>query len=194
MSITNVIRRSFDTDVAIDLETTGKEPGCGILSIGASTLDGKCKFYVSVDNLTNEEVGLKSDPDTLLWWKRQSFDAYSAAWSGTRTIKDALLDFYEWYKQFSNGDVWGNGVLFDNAILMAAYKACELEVPWSYKQDKCYRTLKGLSIAPPAPNFSGTRHNALADAIHQATHCHMILTRLANIAAATVAFPDEERY
>lgn len=65
--------------------------------------------------------------------------------------------------------LWGNGSDFDNVILASAYRSCNLEVPWKFWNNRCYRTVKALR-----PDIkihrSGTYHNALDDAVSQAEH------------------------
>ena len=69
--------------------------------------------------------------------------------------------------------MWGNGAAFDNAILSTAYALCEIEPPWIYWNDRCYRTVKSLNRSIPFIRL-GTHHNALSDAESQATHLMQI--------------------
>jgi len=41
-------------------------------------------------------------------------------------------------------------------------------LPWKYYNSQCFRTMKVQHASTPEPAFQGTRHNALADAQHQA--------------------------
>ena len=72
--------------------------------------------------------------------------------------------------------VWGNGATFDNVIIRSAFKAVGLPVPWSFRNDKCYRTVANLlpKERQPALERSGTAHNALDDAITQAVHLQKV--------------------
>lgn len=168
--------------VMIDLETTGKEPGCCILSIGAATfyspLPNSHYFYERISHQSSLDSGFVDDTDTIRWWKEQSKDAYNEAFGGTAQIRDALLNFEAYLlglKKFGDVAVWGNGADFDNVILAAAYKKLDLFVPWDYRDNRCYRTLRNLLPYVKALPFEGTKHTALADATNQAAHAEALL-------------------
>lgn len=168
----------FDNEVMVDLETVGKAAGCGILSIGASTLDRKLSFYVNIDIISCYDVGLKDDPSTLMWWNEQPEEARIEAFNGKLHIKEALTVFSSWYKRTKSPTLWGNGSDFDKPILEAAYNACGIEVPWKYNAGRCYRTLKVLYPQVVAAPFAGVKHCAIDDAENQARHCHAILRHI----------------
>ena len=169
--------------IMIDLETMGNGPTAAIVSIGAvsfnstgATDDG---LYIPVNLQSCVDAGLSIDVDTVQWWMQQSAEARSAL-DDSRSIplKDALtkLDFYttSWPSEI---EIWGNGADYDNVILASAYRACKMETPWKFWQNRCYRTLKNL-----APQIKmerhGTHHNALDDAISQAEHAASIIKHL----------------
>jgi DNA polymerase III epsilon subunit-like protein len=175
--------------IMIDLETTGINPGCAILSIGAvqmftDTLDGSEEFYGKIDVTSCHAVGLFDEPSSVAWWSRQPQDVRDEAYSGTLPIKDVLTMFSLWYKW--RGDdllAWGNGADFDLPILTAAYAACDMEVPWKPYNGRCYRTLK--SFFPEIrirPRPADMMHNALLDARYQAGHCELLLEHFKEIA------------
>jgi hypothetical protein len=64
-------------------------------------------------------------------------------------------------------------------ILANAYNACNMEAPWKFWGNRCFRTLKNLK-----PHFIMTRpsnlthHNALDDAVYQAMCVQAIYERL----------------
>lgn len=167
-------------DVMIDLETTGTKAGCGILSIGACTFDGNHKFYDRIHHSSSIELGLVDDPDTLAWWARQNPEARMEAFSGETHILNALGKFSDWFKRLpadnKNVFIWGNGADFDQPILQAAFVKAGMKAPWAPFNSRCYRTLKNLYFGVKAPAFQGIKHNALADAMHQASHAREILS------------------
>ena len=57
---------------------------------------------------------------------------------------------------------------------MDAYR---IKPAWPYRNNRCYRTLKGLLPAIELER-SGTHHNALDDAITQARHLQKIVRTL----------------
>lgn len=176
--MTQVTNANYDSDVVLDLETVGTSAGCGILSIGATTLDGTRNFYIAVDIQSCYNIGLYADTDTLAWWRKQSMEARKEAFSGTIKIEVALREFTEWYRQVGATAIWGNGADFDLSILADAYGACEMVQPWKYSESRCYRTVKALCPHITAGEFLGTRHDALADAVHEARHLRRILAHI----------------
>lgn len=160
-------------NVMLDLETLGSSPGSVIVSIGAVRFSREeevgDRFYRTVDPASCQRRGLTIDAKNVLWWLGQSEDARREVAKAQVPIEVALLDFSEFLGE--DARVWGNGATFDNVLLSEAYKAADLRRPWSHKGDRCYRTIKnlfGIGLAPaPRP---AVEHNALDDAISQATH------------------------
>lgn len=168
-------------NVMLDLETMGNGPDAAIVAIGAVEFDPANRvlgrtFYCNIDLESAVENGGVMDASTVQWWLRQDEAARRGLFDGTRTIHDALTEFSAWMACIDSEDVqvWGNGATFDNVILTQAYKRAGLWRPWSYKGDRCYRTLKALH---PEKTFTrtGTHHNALDDAISQAAHAITLL-------------------
>lgn len=166
-------------NVMLDLETLGQTAGCPILSIGAVFFDESgigAKFHRHIDLNASLRKGFKVDSDTLLWWIDQSSDARKGVINGQKDcypIKQVLTEFAEFLEAgdvvSSNVKVWGNGASFDNALLASYYKEMNMQLPWKFWNDKCYRTVK--SMYPKIEMVrSGTHHNALDDAISQAKH------------------------
>lgn len=185
-------------DVVLDLETMGTSPCAAIVSIGAVLLDhekwgvrevsldtGYRHFCRNVDLATSIEKGGEVDGSTVTWWLQQSEGARKALLDPTPIpIDQALEQFRDWLKWFC-GDrrvrVWGNGAAFDNVILRSAYDRSDIACPWSYKDDRCYRTLRQLfPTVPepiPLPTASMIVHRALDDAHAEALHLVELLRR-----------------
>ena len=167
--------------IMLDLETLGTKPGSVILSIGAcafdahgETIDKTC--YLAIDPADAQRHGLRLDAATVLWWMDPARAEAREAWHTLPKIDldSALIGFTGWLDQFGHDWVlWGNGSEFDNALLQTAYEVCGFDVPWTYKQNRCFRTLKGL-FPGHEPQRLGTAHDALADAVHQARHLQAI--------------------
>lgn len=168
----------------VDLETLGNGNEAVILSIGA------CKFYPSaqgVDIHTTHrfevfvkpqscvEIGLKPDISTIMWWmepeRGEARDLMVAKQAGAVPIHQALAMFHAWLG--ADMPVWGNGATFDNVILRNAYKLAGIDCPWSFWNDRCYRTVK--SLAPSVKmQRKGVHHSAMWDAVSQAEHLQSI--------------------
>jgi hypothetical protein len=172
----------------LDLETMGNGPQAAIVAIGAVQFDlaeGMLgdEFYCRVKLRSAVQQGGRMDPDTVLWWLKQSDAARRELTEPTTEhggeqffLMDALEFFRGWMREHHLEFVWGNGSDFDNTILSGAYARAEITRPWPYYGNRCYRTLKGLR-PDCKPERDGTAHNALDDARTQARHA-VVLAQL----------------
>tara|TARA_B100001059_G_C17766071_1_gene545625 strand:+ start:812 stop:1396 length:585 start_codon:yes stop_codon:yes gene_type:complete len=181
-------------NIMLDLETMGKGSNAAIVSIGAvffNPLTGELgeKFYERIWLESAEKYG-EIDASTVVWWLGQSDEARSEINHDKSVgLKEALRGFSNFVidnaEAFNKIRVWGNGCTFDNVILSNAYKSVELSKPWSYAGDMDVRTIvelgrKLLNFDPKKDMpFEGEKHNALADAIHQAKYVSAIYQKLA---------------
>jgi exodeoxyribonuclease VIII len=173
----------------VDLETCSLAPNAYIRSIGACFFDVNgvgSQFYESCDG--PDQPGSDVDPETVKWWENQTLEARNALKNDKHiNLEVTLHNFHHWVaeemKVYSlKGDrsdvevwLWGNGGDFDPVILSNAYKRCKIEQPWQWYNTRCYRTLKNIFKNIRPENFEGEKHNALADAVHQARHASSIL-------------------
>jgi len=164
-----------------DLETTGTSPGCCILSIGLVPflcdvpLD---TFYETISHRSSRDYGFTDSPETLSWWDKQKKETQAEAFSGTRDLK-SVLESVAFYMQTlaepKDIYLWGNGKDFDNVILAEAFKRLGIKQPWHYRNNRCYRDLAAHWPCYPKPVVADA-HNALSDALAQATHASLIIT------------------
>jgi len=170
--------------VMIDLETMGTGPLSAIVSIGAVSFSFRRqeiidRFYSVVDLNSATANGGHIDPDTVMWWLKQSDQARQAISHGQVHVNVALLKFNEWFCKQNDGNseevtVWGNGSDFDNVILASTYEMADIEIPWNFRKNRCYRTV--INLYPNIRFFTdhfiriGDHHNALNDAESQAWH------------------------
>lgn len=173
----------------VDLETLSLNNNAYIRSIGACFFDEYgtgARFYESCDGPPQE--GAHIDPETMAWWARQSTVAREALVNTKDiTLKRTLRGFCEWIREEELAQaheygceetevwVWGNGSDFDNVVLQNAYKREGLIAPWMWYNSRCYRTMKNVFRDIKADIFDGEKHNAIADAVHQAKHAAKIL-------------------
>lgn len=161
-------------EIMLDLETMGTGPTAAIVAIGAVKFNQQGihdRFYRSVTLVSSAEAGLTIDPDTVMWWLSKSEAARDRLLLDPICLRQALLAFSEWYGEPDLCPMWGNGAPADNVWLRSAYKAVFMAPPWSFWNDRCYRTIKNMPR-----NLSvefvrvGTYHNAVDDAESQAVH------------------------
>lgn len=180
--------------VMVDLETMGKKHNAPIVAIGAVVFDPATgsigeSFYKVVCLESSVNWGAVIDPSTVIWWLKQSSEARSAIVNDDAIpLLDALLQFREFVSDNVAGgskkaQVWGNGASFDNSILRSSYDCIAEDYPWEYWNDRDVRTMveigQAISFDPKTTiPFEGSRHNALADAIHQARYISAIWQRI----------------
>lgn len=180
--------------VMVDLETMGKKHNAPIVAIGAVVFDPATgsigeSFYKVVCLESSVNWGAVIDPSTVIWWLKQSSEARSAIVNDDAfPLQDALLQFREFVSDNVAGgskkaQVWGNGASFDNSILRSSYDCIAEDYPWEYWNDRDVRTMvelgQAISFDPKTTiPFEGSRHNALADAIHQARYVSAIWQRI----------------
>ncbi|MHA6304585.1 3'-5' exonuclease [Klebsiella quasipneumoniae] len=180
--------------VMVDLETMGKKHNAPIVAIGAVVFDPATgsigeSFYKVVCLESSVNWGAVIDPSTVIWWLKQSSEARSAIVNDDAIpLQDALLQFREFVSENVAGgskkaQVWGNGASFDISILRSSYDCIAEDYPWEYWNDRDVRTMvelgQAISFDPKTTiPFEGSRHNALADAIHQARYVSAIWQRI----------------
>lgn len=168
--------------VMIDLETLGTIPGSVILSIGAvraygaGTLPAADKFFCTIGLESSIWAGLMPSSTTVGWWKGQDTAALARL---TREphfprLKDALENFTGWLSGSPGAWLWGDSAAFDLGLLAAAYRAVGLDVPWGYRQECDYRTLRQARPDIKKP-YNALAHDSLADAETQLKHLFELL-------------------
>jgi hypothetical protein len=179
-------------NIMIDLETMSSASNAAILSIGAVHFDSEHisshEFYVSIKPISSIMYG-GMDPNTIAWWMQQTDEARQV-WNDENaySLDVALYKFTDWVLSFHGGKnnlMWANGPDFDCVILANAYNRLGVKQPWSFRNHRCFRTLKGFfhndvikDLYNKHDNGDGARHNALYDARLQAKIAFDLLNRV----------------
>ena len=166
-------------NLMLDLETTGVEAGCCILSVAfvpfATDLPINT-FYEKISHRASKDYGFTDDHDTLSWWDKQKKEIQEEAFSGIRDVESVLESITFYLRGLGlpkELHVWGNGKDFDNVILSHYFKRAKMPLPWHFRNNWCYRDLaKKYPVYPYVKPIEA--HNALADAQAQATHAELI--------------------
>jgi len=169
-------------DVMIDLETMGTGPDAAIVAIGAVEMDFQHSkigrtLYQTIELQDAIRYGGVMEPATIMWWMRQSDQARAALMVNPMPVYPALRELGDWMGHLSDYRqlrVWGNGSDSDNVILARAYQRSNMLLPWTYPNNRCYRTLMALYPDIQAER-AGVAHNALDDAMSQARHLVQIM-------------------
>lgn len=203
------------TKIMLDLETMGLKPGYVVLSLGAVLFDetgpiepsdgADPEFHVRLDHNVQHAVGLRTDPDTAVWWMGRDAEAQNALLEmDVVPAQAALAAFADWVCEVADGEnddgtvkveVWGNGANFDAPMLREVYEALGLKCPWAWYNERCYRTERRTLTAlirryggeVNEPRNEGIKHDALEDAQYQAgiyAHLHQTLDNVVSGATA----------
>ena len=167
-------------DCMLDLETLGTTPGSAVVAIGAVMFDRETasigdKFYVNLDLEQVMAAGFTATGGTLEFWLKQPDEARLQLLKDPAFLVDGVMSFAEFLTRGELGvnkdmRVWGNGAAFDNVLLRCVYERLGMLTPWNFWNDRCFRTIKNEEPHAKVvlPEFVGTPHNALDDAVHQA--------------------------
>lgn len=163
-------------NVMLDIETWDSELTARVLSIGAVFFDRERlgdTFYAVLNQEQQRARGRTWSNETWEWWQKQSPAAFAVIDAANHTpmnVEKVLTDFAT-YLGDGEPELWGNGSDFDNAVVASLYKSFAILKPWSFRKNRCYRTLKNIAIMDESHKeevFMGTAHNALDDALYQA--------------------------
>lgn len=165
-------------NVMLDLETMGTSPDSVILSLGACFFDKEevgDGIYLVLDREEQKQANRRVSEDTMIWWDNQSNEARTVFDAPQTPVAHALSGFAQFIELYADDPkkvcVWGNGSDFDNIMLGTLYDLWGIKKPWSYSNNRCFRTLKNIALAFDShdlPVREGTAHNALDDAVFQA--------------------------
>jgi hypothetical protein len=174
----------------VDLETLGTMPGSVIVSLGAlEFMPAGSSFYALIDATSCQQLGLRIEAGTVMWWLGQNEAARQALIETPgEPITGVLGAFADWMAAVRGGGdlrLWAKGPSFDASLLRSAYRAARMEAPWHYAEERCVRTV--LELAGVERAADGVQHHALDDARRQAVAVEAAMARMA------VGTPTEER-
>lgn len=168
----------------IDLETLGTSPRAGVIQLGAVLFETGSQFrsiaelqhsFTFESNWENRVV----DSRTLAWWQDEKrigiFKSITeSATSSVDELPKILTDWYNWIPEKPR-NIWSNGANFDLPILRDLFDQAEMEMPWKYFNERCFRTVSAMNPgvwnsfkASYQRKFGNNAHNALFDARMQA--------------------------
>lgn len=187
-------------DVMVDLETLGTDFNAPIFQIAAAgfellTGDINDTFDESADisSLTSEDGTVNGD--TLKWWLRTNPELLADLLDrGDLTPYGLLQEFHDWLTVLGNRYdevyLWGNGILFDNAIIRHKFESYGWKYPIFYRNDRDVRTvfeLAQIKTGETAQEMYDSiydkelvAHDAMNDVMNQValvSKCSRILTK-----------------
>ena len=179
------------TDLSIDLETLGTEPGAVITQIGLTAFYARpqsggeasmSSTLIHVDPQSCIDKGLHVSWSTISWWLQQA-DGPRLLMAGSKGQHIALalpkVNNFIAEHMTERFKVWGNGATFDVTLLNEAYRACSIPVPWQFRDIRDMRTLYDLapcqSVERSVPKME---HNAMDDASAQAEFIRACVSKI----------------
>ena len=164
-------------NLMMDTESMGTNPDAALVALGATFFDEHTgqigdRFYRSIHLATSVNAGFKIEPAAVLFWLGQPDAARNAILFNALPMRDVMQEFSEWVLARCPQDqvlVWGCSPAFDCIKVEAHCKAVDVQVPWRYYNERCYRTIRERNRVVEEDERVGL-HNAADDAIHQARH------------------------
>ena len=169
------------TDLSVDLETLGTEPGAVITQIGLAAFNARPNNeaereimgqLIHVDPQSCLNLGMHVSWSTISWWLTQDDEARKGMALAMGIPVSEALDLVDRTAQIGMVErfrVWGNGATFDVTLLNELYRISCRKVPWQFRDVRDMRTL--VDITPEDKikwGVAKVAHNAMHDAIAQA--------------------------
>jgi len=185
-------------DLMVDIETLGTGVDATIFQISAAIFDITTgKVSASFNELADISKGdLNADGGTLQWWLSTDKELLNTLLNkGTLSPDELLKSFYEWIESMrliNHKDFyfWGNGILFDNAMIKHQFEKKGLNYPVYYRNDRDVRTIVELAsqklnisvndLKKQFDDESLTKHNAMDDVTYQIKLVHFCYQALMN--------------
>lgn len=166
-------------DIMIDIETLGTTPGSVVLSVAAVYFDPNTgqvgsKLFLPILLGDSMAYGMRIEPSTLSWWLEQRPEILKKSFSDGLPLVDVLSQLSVFIGVGTDHKVWGNSARFDLGLLEAAYKAVGKPIPWSFRNERCYRTI--TSHWPvELEKDERTAHDPIADCLYQVARLRLSL-------------------
>lgn len=186
--------------IVLDIETLGTGHKCIVTHIGAVKFDPfdpdvpEQYFYKQLDYMQQQKAGRVLDVPTFIWWTQQN----EGARNEHKNVGEDVQLSLEAFKEFcgTNCIIWGNGNVFDNAIVRNLCADFNVQYPTDYKRDLDFRTVVLLAqqknnefkVEHPAEMVS---HHALEDAKNEARNFRRAVELLGLVKQSTPEDLDE---
>lgn len=167
----------------VDIESFGLKPGSAVASIGAVVADmdapigsmpESIRYYQTINMGSSLDLGLAIEGSCMEWWTQENLPAFVEVLKKTIPARQAIWNFTSWYKMHVPRDtpIYCHGLNFDIPLLDVLFEKAETAVPWKYNSTRDDRTifdLAGLDFKNSGIERKGLFHNALDDAVFQAS-------------------------
>lgn len=153
--------------IMLDIETLDVAPTAQLLQIGAvNILKPHFDFVVEISVRSQQDYFATASMDTLDFWEGLPEEVKQRVLCGKTHVKDALRSLACWLPR--NARLFCYGAAFDFPILHHHYHLNGLEIPWNYRDLRCFRTIFAQHREHFAKAKADMEHDALSDAKAQA--------------------------
>lgn len=160
-----------------DIETLDTKPSAVVLTIGAAAMDADGRimetYHAHLNIQEQLDKGRTVSASTIGWWLEQTEEARKGVRSSFDKeipLVETLVGFNQFIARCEKHGAtafYSNGPEFDAIILQSLYNTAGVAWPVKYCNVRSFREMK-TRFPDQGPAFVGEKHNALADAIHQA--------------------------
>lgn len=161
----------------LDIETLGNVPNSIIISISAVVFDDDFNeidfFNENLDTSQSISLGFKATESTLQWWKEQNKETFEMCTKNQKPVREVLNNLFNFIDIHDIDFVYGNSVSFDCVLLNCYFDRLQIERPWKFWQERCFRTFKN-TFQFSKVEFKGIPHFSLDD-------CRFQIEQLKNI-------------
>jgi exodeoxyribonuclease VIII len=175
--------------IMLDIETLDTRESAVVLSVGMVVFhpqdDIVIKWiHMGLDGNEQQAKGRTISVDTVMWWLGQTREAQDGLRTQRVSDTKALRELAYRITEVEPACVWGNGSDFDNNILLSLFRSFDIDPPFSFYQNRCFRTFKAEFGAPDMERPADlVAHNALSDALWQAKQLQAIYKKLGGVLA-----------
>ena len=188
-------------DVMVDLETLGTDFNAVIFQIASAAFDietgnivEEFNEFADISKLTDDDGIINGG--TLKWWLDTNKELLAELLSKNNayTPRELLVIYHRWLNEltleYDEVYLWGNGILFDNAIIRHKFENYGLKYPIFYRNDRDVRTIFELAQIKTGETAKEmhdriydqerTAHDAMNDVKNQialVSECYRILTK-----------------
>lgn len=141
-------------DIMVDIETLGNKIDSTIIQLSAVSFDIKTgsiyETFNEVADISKNESTISVTGSTLQWWANTNAQLFAELLTrGDLSSEEVLRKFHEWLHVINRDSrqlyLWGNGILFDNAMIRQQFEAIGLDYPIFYRNDRDVRTILELA-------------------------------------------------
>lgn len=148
-------RNLIVTDIVIDIETAATKPHKGkILQVSLCLMNRNTNTKIVLDNVVRH-YGTESDENTLQWWQDTNPEYYKHLTAdsprSTKDMRNVLQGITNLYLALAETQpdtkvtIWGNSPRFDMTFLESAFDAESMSIPWDFRDEGCFRTVRRLA-------------------------------------------------